>query len=274
MSRLRGNNQIKKFKQVAQKLVSEISQLDGVCSIVFLGGLTRGFADKFSDVDLIVFLNKNDNQLKRQIRTIGSREEQSSGLDIDLGIRFFDNFKKLKWHEVDMWDFSHAEVAFDPQGKLADLLGKKLTVPQRFWLERIAEYAEYLKWYCCPPEENVGTVAEAWIHRGDLASAHFCLNYAVDLIVRMMFALNREFLPAPKWMLFYSHGLKWLPTGYKKLLEEALTIKSLSETDFKRRTIAVRKLWAHMIPKIEHETGHSLHALSKYYLKTVLHETV
>jgi len=67
---------------------------------------------------------------------------------------------------------------------------------------------EYLKWYCCPVKKDAGTVAEVWIRKGDLTSAHYCLNYGVELLLKLIFALNKEFLPSPKWRLFYSYSLK------------------------------------------------------------------
>jgi hypothetical protein len=52
-----------------------------------------------------------------------------------------------------------------------------------------------------------------------LISAYYCLNYGVDLLVRVIFALNKEFLPAPKWRMFYSYRLEWLPEDHVKLLK-------------------------------------------------------
>ena len=79
---------------------------------------------------------------------------------------------------------------------------------------------EYLKWYCCPVKKDAGTVAEVWIRKGDLTSAHYCLNYGVELLLKLIFALNKEFLPSPKWRLFYSYSLKQLPKNFRKLIRE------------------------------------------------------
>jgi len=273
MVRLRGKNQIENFRQVAERLVSRISPLEGVVGIVFLGGLVRGFADKFSDVDLIVFLSKKDDELKRHIRKIGLDEEQRSGLDVDLEIHFLADFRKWRLDEIVMWDFSKAEIVFDPKEEISKLLSSKLRVSEHFWLRRIAVGAEYVKWYCCPPRENIGTISEAWIDRGGLVSAHYCLNYVIDLVLGIVFALNREFLPAQKWRVFYSYNLSWLPRDYRRLIEEAMTVKSLSEHDLKRRIRVLRKLWRDIAPKIEQETGLTLDSLSKYFVEIELHQT-
>jgi hypothetical protein len=168
--------------------------------------------------------------------------------------------------------FFRAEIVFDPHGEIKKVFSEKLKVPKDFWIKRIAVCGEYLKWYCCPPREEVGTVAESWIERGDLVAAHYCLNYAVDLLLRIVFALNREFLPAPKWRIFYSYGLKWLPENCIRLLGEAMLVKSFSVKDFSRRLRAVRELWCGILPKIREETGLTTELISKYYVEKVLHQ--
>jgi predicted nucleotidyltransferase len=272
MVKLKGENQIRKFRQVAEGLVSKICSFEGVAGIVFIGGLVRGFADKFSDVDIIVFLSRRDEQVRRRIRGLGVDEQRRLGVDVDLEVHFLEDFERWKWDEVDKWEFSRAEIVFDPKGEVKKVFGAKLRVPKDFWIKRIVICGEYVKWYCCPPKSDVGTVAECWIERGDLVAAHYCLNYAVDLLVRVVFALNREFLPAPKWRIFYSYGLKWLPGNYKRLLGEALLVKSFSVKDFKRRLGAVRELWCGILPKIREETGLTTELISKYYVEKVLHQ--
>jgi predicted nucleotidyltransferase len=271
MVKLKGENQIRKFRQVAEELVSKISSFEGVTGIVFIGGLVRGFADKFSDLDIIVFLSRRDEQLRRQISDLGLDEQRRLGIDVDLEVHFLEDFKKWKWDEVDKWDFSRAEVVFDPKGEIKKVFSEKLRVPKDFWIKRIVICGEYLKWYCCPSREEVGTVAESWIERGDLVAAHYCLNYAVDLLLRIVFALNREFLPAPKWRLFYSYSLKWLPPNYKELIKESMSLKSFSIEDFDRRLKAIRKMWHSILPRIENETGLTSEQISKYYVEKILH---
>jgi predicted nucleotidyltransferase len=191
----KGNNQIRLFRQVGEQLVSKITVSKDVAGVIFLGGLARGFADKYSDVDVIVLLNKEDQPLRRQIHSMGLEEQKNLGLDIDLEIHNLKAFQRWKWDETNGWDFSHAEIVHDPEGQIRRLFAARLKVSERFWVKRIVRCAEYMKWYCCPPTENAGTIAEAWVDRGDMLSAHYCLNYSIELLVKTVFALNKEFLP-------------------------------------------------------------------------------
>jgi len=273
MPKLKGKNQVRRFRRVAEGLVSKISSFEGVAGIVFIGGLVRGFADRFSDVDIIVFLSRRDERLKRRIRGLGVDVQRRLGIDVDLEVHFLEDFRRWKWDEVDRWEFSRAEIVFDPKGEVKKIFKEKLRVRKGFWVRRIVVCGEYLKWYCCPPKGDVGTVAECWVERGDLVSAHYCLTYGVDLLVRIVFALNREFLPAPKWRIFYSYELKWLPENHRRLLGEAMLVKSFSVKEFRRRLEAIRKLWCEMLPKIREETGLTTELISKYYVEKVLHQT-
>lgn len=270
MERLHGANRIHQFEKVAELLKSKIVSHKGVSGIVFMGGLVRGFADGYSDVDVIVLLGEKDESLRKNIKKIGSDEQTRSDIDVDLEVHFLEDFKKIKWNEMSRWDFSHAKIVFDPQGEMCRLFRDRLKVSETFWTKRIVTYGEYVKWYCCPPKENIGTIVGSWVDRGDVVSAHYCLNHALNLQIRMIFALNKEFLPPPKWEIFYSYVLKWLPSNYTKLIGEALTVKSLSRRDLNRRLRAVKELWREILPKIREETGLSPELISKQYAKHVL----
>jgi len=47
MVRLKGENQTKKFRQVAEGLISKIVSFEGFTGIVFIGGLVRGLWTSF-----------------------------------------------------------------------------------------------------------------------------------------------------------------------------------------------------------------------------------
>jgi predicted nucleotidyltransferase len=269
---LRGENQIRMFQKIAERLTSKLALCEGVEGIVFIGGLVRGFVDRFSDLDVIVLLDRQDEDLRRRIYEIGLDEERRSGVEPDLTVHSLEDFRKTKLDEPEKWELSRADVVFDPRGEVKKAFERKLRLGGDFWVRRIAICTEYLKWYCCPPRKDVGTIAEAWIERGDLASAHYCLNYGVELLVRMLFALNREFLPAPKWRLFYSYSLKWLPEGYKSLIRQALLVNESSVEEHDRRLKVIRKIWRRTMAKAEEEAGLSLVQLSKYYVEKVLHQ--
>ncbi|MBS7632558.1 nucleotidyltransferase domain-containing protein [Candidatus Bathyarchaeota archaeon] len=272
MAALQGENQIGKFRNIVGKLVSRITTLEGVAGVVFIGGLARGYADKYSDIDILVFLDRKDKNLRRRLRQIGAEEQKRSHIDIDLEVHFLQDFSRWKWSEMSLWDFSHAKIVYDAHGKIRKSFNRKLRISRNFWVKRIVIYSEYLKWYCCPPKRGLETLVDAWVVRGDMVSAHYCVNYAFDLMLRVLFALNKEFLPPQKWRLFYSYSLNWLPKDYRKLVEETMTVKSFSKRDLDRRTQALQTMWQLTLPKIKSETGLTPKLISKCYVEKVLHQ--
>jgi len=250
MTRFKGENQIVKFRRIAERLASKISSYEDVSGIVLLGGLARGFADRFSDLDIAVFLSKGNEPLRRQIHQSALDEEKRSGIGIDILVYSLGDLESQHWGETKKWMFSEAKITYDPRGEIKKVFADKLAVPKDFWLKRIAVCAEYLKWYSCPAEGD-STMSEAWIERGDLEAAHYCLNYSVEVPLRMIYALNREFVPAPKWRTFHSYELKWLPRDYREHIKEAMTVKYFSIKDFERRLKAIRGMWLEIVPKIK-----------------------
>jgi len=104
---------------------------------------------------------------------LGLDEGRRSGIDIDLEVHFLEDFERWKWDEADRWEFSKAEIVFDSEGEVKKVFGEKLRVPKDFWIKRVVACAEYLKWYCCPTREDIGTVAESWIERADQVSKYY-----------------------------------------------------------------------------------------------------
>lgn len=272
MPHLQGENQIVRLRQTAEKLALRIYNVQDVAGVVFTGGLARGFMDEYSDIDIMVFLRKENNVTRKQIRQIDSEEQQLADVDMDVEVHTIEAYMKKKWNEIDRWSFSKADIVFDSNDVVKQLFDGKLIVSNEFWIRRIAVCGEYVKWYCCPFSEGVDTMAEAWIDRGDLLSAQYCLNYSLDAMLNIVFALNKEFVPPAKWKLFYSYNLRWLPANYKTLIEEILTTQTFSEGNFQRRLKALRTLWRGILPKIGKETGLKPDTISKYYVEKILRQ--
>ncbi len=135
MVKLKGKNQIGRFRQVAKRLVTRISKYEGVCGIVLLGGLARGFADRFSDLDLAVFLSESNEPLRRQIHEVALDEQKRSSIDTDILIYSLGDLEKQHWGETEKWMFSEAKIAFDPQGETKKGLHKEAEGSQRFLVE-------------------------------------------------------------------------------------------------------------------------------------------
>jgi predicted nucleotidyltransferase len=273
MESLKGENLIEQYERIAEQVRSRIVSVKGVSGILYTGALVRGFADRHSDVDLIVFLQKGKGELKQRIRKIGADEQQKWKIEIDLEVHYIEDFEKRVMTEINMWDYSRSKIVFDPRGRIKQLLKRKLRVPKSYWVEQVVPCAEYVDWYCCPQRKSDVALAETWIERGDPVSAHYCINYAIDLLLKIIYALNKEFVPPPKWTIFYSYNLNWLPHDFKRRLEEALKIQSVSVTDLKRRLGEMRSIWTEVVSKMENDTGLTRDLIAREFRRNIVHQT-
>jgi hypothetical protein len=64
-----------------------------------------------------------------------------------------------------------------------------------------------------------------------------------------------------------------LSKNYRRLLGEAMLVKSFSKKEFNRRLGALRELWSEILPKIKEETGLTTELIAKNYTEKILHQT-
>ncbi len=270
MFQLNGPNRFKEFKNAADELTESLAGIDGVLGVVLLGGVVRGFADKFSDLDVTVFLNEESSDIRRQALMIAQTHEKRSGIDIDLEIHVLDDFRNVDWSEIRLWDFSNSATTYDPKGAVREMLEEKLSVSEDFWIRRLSRSSQYLKWYCCPPRKGVGTISESIVERGDILAAQYCVNYCIEMILTALFALNRRFCPPPKWRLTYSYSLPWLPKDYRDDLKMIMIVQEISASELYRRIKKVQQMWRQIEDRMSHEFGLTDAEFVSYYVQRIL----
>ncbi|RLE72839.1 MAG: hypothetical protein DRJ37_01910 [Thermoprotei archaeon] len=227
---------------VAEEFASRFKR-EGVIGIVFLGGIARGYFDKFSDIDIIIFKRKNvDLGVKME------GEFEYKGFRIDYEIVDYEDLAELEWSMEMKWAFSMVKIFYDPEEKIKSLIEKKVRLrdEERKWL--IIEGVTQSDWYC-------NTVSESWIYRNDPISAHYSIICALEELVKALFMLNNELLPPSKWRIYLVQSLKWLPEEFNEKLKEVLLVRDFSIEELKRRRESLNYLWRQVLPKAEREVG-------------------
>ena len=204
-----------------------------VVGILLSGGLSRGFADEFSDVDFEVFFHR------KQKKGWMDNPCTPQGNIVEFDTRCFEDWNDPRkdesiWTMANRWDKSHAKVLYDPAGKLKALLKRKLVFRpgELRWLKR----EKYDAWWL------IDEVAPSWIQRGDLVAAHHSMNGGIDLLLDYLYLKNRAFIPHSKWKFFYAKQLKVLPADFVKRMGEALVVSELSEECVQARLAAILPL--------------------------------
>ncbi|HDH91700.1 MAG TPA: DUF4037 domain-containing protein [Candidatus Aenigmarchaeota archaeon] len=227
---------------VAREFASKFKR-DGVVGIVFLGGIARGYFDKFADIDIIIFKKK-----KAKLGVKHEDEIEYKGFKIDYEIANYEDSLKTEWETEKRWAFSNAKIFYDPEGKIKALINRKVRLKnkERKWM--IIEGMTQSEWYC-------NHCSELWLYRKDIISAHYSISLALEYLMRALFGLNNQLLPAKKWLIYQVQRLKWLPKGFNEKLKEIMLVKDFSVKELKRRRNALIYLWEQMLPRAEKEVG-------------------
>ncbi|MBO3754064.1 MAG: nucleotidyltransferase domain-containing protein [Candidatus Brockarchaeota archaeon] len=227
---------------VGEEFASKLKR-NGVVGIVFLGGVARGYFNRFSDVDIIVF--------KRRKARLGMKREDEveyKGFVIDYEIVDYEDKLESEWDMEARWAFSTARIFYDPEGKIGKLIARKVCLKEREKKWMIIEGLTQSEWYC-------NTVSESWVHRGDMVSAHRSINLALEYLFKALFGLNNQLLPSEKWLAYQAQQLSWLPEGFNKMLREITLVREVSIRELRRRRSALNNLWRQMLQRAKKETG-------------------
>jgi len=246
-------NQLSSFRGHLDALLPRFITFQGVVGITLNGGLSRGYADHLSEIDVTFFLTPEAFQAW-----------QSGKAPIAVGITMLkEQMYDIKpvnyeaeltrtWDDVSLWDASYAEILYDPNNLLHELYSTKLgNIPD-------PSSAEGLMMSCWWYFELAG---EIWIHRGDALQGHHILNQAVSVLVQALFVANREYIPHEKWLLHLSRSLEWRPAEWERRLREAMSTGALMVETLRERQAVIRGLWE----EIDH------HIIEKYYPHLPVH---
>jgi len=268
---MKGENLIGVFKDAGAEIVKRLSKHKSVVGALFTGGIVRGFADKYSDVDVMIFLDHEDASVRSSVRLLAGEIDARFSIETDIEVHVLDEYIQQDWGEYLKWDLSNGMVVFDRHGGLSELLKEKLAVAEEEWQLRIAKSMIYISWYCFPEKEHVPSMIDLWSDRGDSASAQYAVVYTLESIVELLYTLNRSFLPAPKWRIYNISQLTWLPKNHVDALRDAMLIREISVEDARRRARALAPIWHEMLNRIHEEFGMDFQVATSLYLGKVLH---
>lgn len=232
-------NQHFKTKNLSEKLlkgiqqyIEELKKFPEVIGILITGGLARGFADKFSDIDIEFFLHEKDfDKWERKSPVKLNRKIYNN----DVEIEFFNfegfsdsNNDDSNWTMENRWDKSRSKIVYDPDGKVRKLLESKVVFRKDELKESIKRAHKYAYWFG-------NMVSESWLERGDIVSATSSINIALENLVDFLFLINGEFIPHRKWKFFYVKGLDTLPRDFSERFNNVYLAKTDTVKDIKSR---------------------------------------
>ena len=233
-------NEYETYSRQAQVFGERFAGFEGVVGVLLTGGVARGYADHFSELDLAVYLTRFhfEDWTRRGLAPFPEGDSCVEGWHVDFDYLCYEDEMAGEWEHVKRWDRSYAVILHDPQGLMREMLAHKAILSEGEKQRLVNRYLILYGDYFCK------VVVPSWLHRGDLLAAHHCLNVAFDSLIRAVFLANDELVPFDKWTLNLSYTLAWTPQHWQERVEQALLVLEVSQADVERRCALIGELFA------------------------------
>lgn len=246
---LNSENTIQKMLESLEKSLDMFTALDGLVGITLNGGLSRGYGDYLSEIDVTIFLHekqylgyKNGNYPFALCITM------IDGYLYDIKPVSYEQELKKDYESIALWDLSYAKILFDPTGEIADFIMQKLSKPVN-----ISQASGFL-WSAYWSYKLAGDI---WIHRQDGMQGHFTFNNVINPLISALFIANKEYIPHEKWFVHMSKSLMWKPDDWEARLMGAMNTGDFSIQSLKVRQNYIDGLW--------NDINHKICELSEFY---------
>ena len=241
---LTGENIIRDHRALIEAAARGFSEIPDVQLVLALGSAGRGFADRFSDVDLFVIGRG------RSLWQIDPGERWVDGIDFDVFVFDLDEAPYKTWDCDRRQALSEGVVAWARNRACIGKLRRAIRLRRREQRSMIAERLLQLTWIGFHPPSLAGTKRfgyywslphDLWLQRGHLKSAHLTIDQASDLLLQLLFLLNDRLIPSAKWRRYLVSRLQALPSQF----EQRLTLIESAARDheaFDERAIVLLEL--------------------------------
>lgn len=224
-------NQLDSLRAHLQKTLPRF--LPGVIGITLNGGLSRGYGDHLSEIDVTFYLEPATyHEWQRGHAPFGTGIQMIDGALYDLKLTTLAD--DAQWSSDALWDASYAEILYDPSGAVAALLQEKLAKRPK---PADAGGLMFSAWW------HYKLAGDIWIYRGDVLQGHLMLNQAVQELVKALFVANSEFIPHEKWLIHMSRSLDWQPVDWIARLTQILCDLSPTVEGLQQRQTRIAALW-------------------------------
>lgn len=232
---LKSENTMEKMLKSLDTTLAMFTALDGVVGVTLNGGLSRGYGDHLSEIDIVIYLHEEQySQYKNGLYPFALGITMIDGSLYDIKTVSYEQELRRDYESVALWDLSYAKILYDPKGAVQKLMKEKLSVPVD-----IAQ-AGGLLWSAYWSYKLAGNI---WIHRQDGLQGHLTLSNAINPLLSALFIANREYVPHEKWLVHMSKTLPWKPEDWESRLAGAMSTGDFSIESLVRRQNNIEGIW-------------------------------
>ncbi|MCP3967173.1 MAG: DUF4037 domain-containing protein [Lentisphaerae bacterium] len=233
---IKRDNTVNYLLEQLNNALPNLITLKGIIGVTLNGGLSRGYGDHLSEIDITIFLDDANYQLWDSgycpITTFITKIDENL-YDIKY-VKYSDELKKEYSIETELWDLSYSKILYDPNGLIEEFFNNKLA--KKCTQNDAEQYMFEAWWY-------YKLATDIWIYRKDVLQGHMMLNSAVSAIIKAVFTCNEEYIPHEKWLIHMSRTLEWKPKHWNQKLIEAFRTGKMNIDNLKVRQNALDGLW-------------------------------
>lgn len=254
INRIKTENLKSSIRQRIVPYMNRLKELDFVEGIVLLGGLantdSRNFMDKFSDVDMAIFIQGHKFEFtKFELLPDFEFHVPFEGrlLEINVHQQFCEDEKAVDWDEGKKEAYTYtSEIIFDRNGEVKQLIDTHTGFNEEYRCSRLSIILSQYYWLV-----NINPLRQ--IERGYLFNAMDLLNTGLDLLIEGIYLYNRRYRPHPKWRIEIAKDLPWLPTEFEFHLHESFIINKFDEDNVLRRRAHLDSMFSELEKQVLHD---------------------
>ena len=239
---LESSNTVHEFIEALKNSLHIFTGLNGLAGILLDGGLSRGYGDFLSEIDVVIYLREKEFlEYKNGACPFALGITVIDGYLYDIKLMNFDEEKNKEYDSVALWDLSYAFILYDPDNLVEDFINQKLLKPIDISSAVSLMWSAY--WF-------YKLAGDIWIHRRDVLQGHFVFNNVIKPLLSALFIANNEYIPHEKWLVHMARSLAWKPDNWETLLTGAMKTGSFSVQSLIDRQQCLEKLWNSINKKI------------------------
>ena len=212
---------LKTHQTIADRYCETIINDPMLEGVAYLGGLARGFADEFSDIDIALFSYEPmpDLQLGEHLTPDGHVLEL-------FNVVMNEGFEK--WSPIQKEAYEECVIVIDKNKNVSAFLNAALLFKDDYRIKKALELIFEIAWHgwVYTPYKNTTTKGyywvlpeDLWFRRNNAANAFFVAQKSIDHFIDLMFVINRKWSPDYKWRYIKYLNLPVLPENAKANLD-------------------------------------------------------
>lgn len=216
------------IEEIIKPFLERLKNRNEVIGVVLLGGLgKRNFLDEYSDLDIAVFITKED-KAKFPLPFEFHYKYQDRLLEFNIHqLVIEDELEGQKWSTGKIEAYINGKIIYDTNEKIKKLIAEKAVFDEEMAFNRLVWIIQQYKWR--------GQIhALRAYKRGYPEAAHDILNNCAEILLEAVYLLNKQYVPHKKWALVF---FAKLPNNFSLLnkFKLALLVKDFSQKEIERR---------------------------------------